>query len=301
MKQKFMKGFSMNNGFYPALGTPLDADGNINKDSYAKQINAMIDSGASGLLCMGSMGNMSSIKDDIYPDVAETCAEVNAGRLPLMIGVMDNSVARVMDRVYALGDISIDGVVATTPFYYKSTDQQIVNFFTMLAAESYYPIYIYDLSVVTQSPITENILLTLMGDENIAGIKTANYDMLQKVITDGNVPEGFEIFFSGLDIFDKAQQTGITKNLDGMFTATPVNSKLMYDCAAKKDYKGVSEYLAKIVKLRDEFVKSSVFTAYSYAMNLLGMPGLYQPDYHGRVDGDAIDGIKNCMEEIGEL
>ncbi len=291
----------MKNGFYPALGTPLDTEGNINNESYIKQINAMIDSGASGLLCMGSMGNMSSIKDDIYPNVAEVCVEANAGRLPLMVGVMDNSVARVMDRIYSLGDLVIDGIVATTPFYYKSTEQQIVNFFTMLAAESYYPVYIYDLSVVTQSPITENVLLTLMGDENIAGIKTANYDMLQKVISDGNVPKGFEILFSGLDIFDKAQQEGITKNLDGMFTATPANSKFMYDCAANKDYKGVSEYLTKIVKLRNEFVKSSVFTAYSYAMNLLGMPGLYQPDYHGRVEGDAMEGIKNCMEEIGEL
>lgn len=298
---KHMKGSKMKDGFFPALGTPLDADGNLAKDSYKKQIESMIDSGASGLLCMGSMGNMSSIKDLVYPDVAELCVDINAGRLPVMVGVMDNSVARVTDRIFSLGELEINGVVATTPYYYKSTDRQIINFYTMLAAESYYPVYIYDLPVVTQSPITPDVLLTLMDDRNIAGIKTANYDMLNKVISEGTVPDGFEILFSGLDIFDKAQQNGITKNLDGMFTATPVNSKLMYECAAKKDFKGVSEYLAKIVKLRDEFVKSSVFTAYSYAMNLLGMPGLYQPDYHGRVEADAMEGIKARMKEIGEL
>ena len=291
----------MKDGFYPALGTPLDAEGNINKDSFAKQVETMIDAGASGLLCMGSMGNMTSIRDDIYPDVAETCIEANSGRLPVMVGVMDNSVARVMDRIYALGDLPIDGVVATTPYYYKSTDQQIVNFYTMLAAESYYPVYIYDLPVVTQSPVSTDVLMTLMGDENIAGIKTANYDMLQNVMKSGEVPENYEILLSGLDIFDKAQQNGITKNLDGMFTAAPANSKLMYKAAAERDYKEVSKYLDKIIRLRNEFVKSSVFTAYSYAMNLLGMPGLYQPDYHGRVDAKAMDGIKECLKEIGEL
>lgn len=291
----------MKDGFFPALGTPLDAEGNINNESFSKQIEIMTEAGASGLLCMGSMGNMSSIKDDVYPDVAETCVNANMGRLPVMVGVMDNSVARVMDRIYALGNLEIEGVVATTPFYYKSTDRQIVNFFTMLAAESYYPVYIYDLSVVTQSPITEDVLLMLMGDENIAGIKTANYDMLQSVISSGKVPEGFQILYSGLDTFDKAQQNGITKNLDGMFTSTPVNTKRMYECAAAKDHKGVSKYLTNIVKLRNEYVKSSVFTAYSYSMNLLGMPGLYQPDFHGRVETDATEGIKNCMVEIGEL
>lgn len=291
----------MKNGFFPALGTPLDHEGNVNKDSFAKQVDTMIASGASGLLCMGSMGNMISIKDDVYPDVADICVDANNGRIPVMVGVMDNSVARVMDRIYALGDLNIDGVVATTPYYYKSTDRQIVNFYTMLAAESYYPVYIYDLPVVTQSPITLDVLMTLMGDDNIAGIKTANYDMLQEVIESGEVPEGFEILFSGLDIFDKAQQTGIKKNLDGMFTATPYNSKLMYEAAEDKNYAKVSEYLERIVRLRNEFVKSSVFTAYSYAMNLLGMPGIYQPDYHGRVEQEAMDGIMNCMKDIGEL
>ena len=291
----------MKNGFYPALGTPLDAEGNLNKDSFEKQIDLMIESGASGVLCMGSMGNMSSIKDSVYPDVAEACVRTVNGRVPVMIGVMDNSVSRVMDRIYSLGELEVDGVVATPPFYYKSTDEQIFNFYKMLAAESYYPVYIYDLPVVTQSPVTGDVLASLMEDDNISGIKTANYDMLMRVISDGNIPEGFDILYSGLDTFDKAQDNGVKKNLDGMFTATPVNSKRMYECAAAGDNKGTSDCLEKIIRLRDEFIKSSVFTAYSYAMNLLGMPGLYQPDYHGRAEPSATAGIRACMQEIGEL
>lgn len=288
----------MKDGFFPALGTPLNAEGNLNKKSYTKQINLMIDAGASGVLCMGSMGNMSSIKDEVYPDVAETCVESVRGRVPLMVGVMDNSVARVMDRIYALGDLVIDGVVATTPFYYKSTDQQIFNFYSMLADESYYPVYLYDLAVVTQSPMTYDVLVELSEHPNIAGIKTANSDMLQKFMETGRE---FEILYSGLDTFDKALDNGIKKNLDGMFTSTPVNSRKMYECVAAGDSKGVKKHLANIVRLRDEYVKSSVFTAYSYSMNLLGMPGLYQPDYHGLVEADAKEGIEACMKEIGEL
>lgn len=290
----------MKDGFFPALGTPLDADGNLNADSYSKQIDMMIDSGASGILCMGSMGNMSSIRDEVYTEVAEACVRTAAGRVPVMVGVMDNSVARVMDRIYALGDLEIEGVVATTPFYYKSSDEQIYNFFSLLAAESYYPVYIYDLPSVTQSPVTYEVLAELMKEENIKGIKSANYDMLMQAVEAG-VPEGFEILFSGLDVFDKAIAGRLPKNLDGMFTVTPMNTQKMYEAAADGNSSAVTEYLGKIVKLRNEFLKSSVFTAYSYAMNLLGMPGLYQPDYHGFVASGAKEGIKDCMIEIGEL
>ena len=290
----------MKEGFFPALGTPLDADNRLNENSYGIQISRMIDAGASGLLCMGSMGNMSSIRDEEYPEVAEACVRAALGKVPVMVGVMDNSVSRVMDRIYSLGDLGIEGVVATTPFYYKCTDEQIYEFFMMLADESYYPLYIYDLPVVTQSPVSTDVLRELMKEDNIKGIKTANYDMITEVMGEG-VPDGFEILFSGLDIFDKAIFNGIRKNLDGMFTATPLNTGLMYKAARENNSDGVSEYLGKIVRLRDEFVKSSVFTAYSYAMNLLGMPGIYQPDYHGRVKAETTEGIRQCMKEIGEL
>ena len=46
----------MKYGFVPALGTPLDENGKLCKASYTAQINRMIDAGAVGILCMGSMG-----------------------------------------------------------------------------------------------------------------------------------------------------------------------------------------------------------------------------------------------------
>ena len=40
----------MKYGFVPALGTPLDANGNLCKESYAKQIERMLEAGAVGIL-----------------------------------------------------------------------------------------------------------------------------------------------------------------------------------------------------------------------------------------------------------
>ena len=48
-------------GFYTALGTPVDNDGNIVAESLKKEIDMQIDAGASGLLLMGSMGMEASI------------------------------------------------------------------------------------------------------------------------------------------------------------------------------------------------------------------------------------------------
>ncbi|MFO7612662.1 MAG: dihydrodipicolinate synthase family protein, partial [Clostridia bacterium] len=223
------------------------------------------------------------------------------GRVPVMAGVMDNSVARVMDRIYSFGDIEVEGVVATTPFYYKSSPEQIVSFFEKLASESYYPVYIYDLPSVTQSPLDAISLGALVGHGNIAGIKSANYELLKSFKDEGRFRKGFEVLFSGLDIFDKAIQNGLGKNLDGMFTCMPKNTKSMYRCAGTGDYPGVSAHLANIVRMRDEFVKGSVFSAYSHAMELLGMPGEYQPDYHVSANESVRQKIFECLKETGEI
>ena len=46
----------LRNGFYTALGTPLDDSGRIIVKSLRKEIDQQIEAGASGLLLMGSMG-----------------------------------------------------------------------------------------------------------------------------------------------------------------------------------------------------------------------------------------------------
>lgn len=55
----------MKSGFIPALGTPLDENGNLCIESYKKQIEDQINAGASAILCMGSMGIQPYIRTSV--------------------------------------------------------------------------------------------------------------------------------------------------------------------------------------------------------------------------------------------
>ena len=296
-----MSNTQMKDGFYPALGTPTGANGRLVRSSFEKEINLMIDAGAQGLLCMGSMGRMESIPDKEYPLIAKACYEITSKRVPLMTGVMDCSVSRVLDRIQALGNLDIEGVVTTVPFYSRLNERNAINFFSLLAKSSRYPVYIYDLPSVTQFAVTENMLYALMKQPNIKGIKTANLQLISVLMRNLNLREDFSVLYSGLDLFDVAIRSGVTKNLDGMFTCTPYNSKMMYDGSAAKDHNRVSEHLNNILKLRNILLKEDIFQAYSYSMGLLGCPGDYHPDYCSPVSEAAKEEIRNCMKEIGEI
>jgi 4-hydroxy-tetrahydrodipicolinate synthase len=288
-------------GFFPALGTPTDKDGKLMEPSYARQIDLMILSGAAGVLCMGSMGKMESIRNSEYPGIAEKCVDFVSGRIPVMVGVMDCSAARVHDRIEALGDIKIDGVVATVPFYSKVNAGGIINFFTQVADVSKHPLYIYDLPSVTQAPLTSSILEPLMKIRNIRGMKTANLNMILDLMRNNAVRDDFSILYSGLDSFDAAIQAGIKRNLDGMFACTPHNSKMMYEDIDKPDSRKISKYLNNILRLRNIFLKEDVLAAFSYAMELLGCPGNYHCDYAVPVSEKLKADIQKCMKDIEEI
>ncbi len=285
----------MKDGFYTALGTPLNKDGQLVEESFKKHIEMQITAKASGLLCMGSMGNMIGVKDSEYYNIAKTSEVQNKKRLPLMIGVMDNSIIRVLDRINTLENLDIHGVVATTPFYYRVNQTQIINFYNNIANQSKFPLYLYDLPGVTQSPINSNTVLKLMKNKNIKGIKSGNMNLISEIMRSNKLVDGFDLLYSGLDTFDIALEGGITKNLDGMFSCTPINSEKMYYG------NNPSKYLNKILTLRNIFIKHGVLNSFSYAMELLGMPGRYHEDYSLNITNEAKVEIKEFMERINEV
>lgn len=285
----------MNDGFYTALGTPLNEDGQLLSESFTNQINQQVKAGASGLLCMGSMGNMIGVREKDYVSIAKMSVKANLKRVPLMIGVMDNGINRVMDRVNAISHLDFDGIVATTPFYYMVNQSQIISFYTSIANQSPKPLYLYDLPGVTQSPITIDSVLTLMKHDNIKGIKSGNMNLISALMRHPYKQRDFDLLFSGLDTFDIALKGGIKKNLDGMFCCTPVNTRKMYYG------ENPSLYLNNILGLRNIFIKHGVLASFSYAMELLQLPGRYHEDYSSSITNQAKEEIKAFMQRINEV
>lgn len=290
----------LENGFYTALGTPLDEKGNLVEESLRKHIEQQIEAGASGLLLMGSMGIEAFVKNSTYADVAKVAVEQVGGRLPLFVGAMDTSIVKVLEKIEMIGTADIEGVVLTTPYYGSVNDEQALNWFTTIADKSPYPIYLYDLAVATKYKLTLGVMSKLIGHKNIKGIKTADWELIHAI--GRNYPDAdFVCLYSGLDSFDYANMMGIRKNLDGMFACTPKNGRKMYDCLLADDFKGARKYLDNILLLRDTMLKYRLMSCFTYCMNLLGCEGNFHQDYCLPVTEEGLLAIEEAMRKIGEI
>ena len=288
-------------GFYTALGTPLDENGDLIADSLAKHIEMQIQYGASGLLLMGSMGIEVFLKNSTWAEAVKVAVKANAGRLPLFVGAMDCSIAKVMEKINLLDGAKIDGIVLTTPFYSNMKPEQVVNFYTVIADRCPVPVFLYDLAVATKIKITRGMVDQLVKHPNIAGIKTADWELIHYV--ERTYPEaGFQCLYSGLDSFDYANMMGIDKNLDGMFACTPKNGRKLYDAINAGDYKAARKYLDNILLMRDAMASTrSLMVTFGYAMGLLGCPGNYYQDYCLPINDQEMKLAEDTMRKIGEI
>ena len=292
----------MKKGFVPALGTPLNKNGELVKESFQKQIKDQIEAGASGLLCMGSMGIEAFIRGDVYPEVAKAAVEAACGKVPVYVGAMDVSVARVRDRISELEELDIEGFVFTAPFYSTASRSEAMNFFRGIAALTKHKVLVYDLPVVSKMKITYDMVIELIKTvPNFGGIKSADLAMFRKLKLNPEVPEDFVMVYSGLDTFDIAYKWGIDKCLDGMLSCTPKNTGKMFELMNEGDYDAAAKCLDNILSLRDLFVANDLWPSFTYAMNLLGYDGTFHPDYESCVTETAKAAVLAEMQRIGEI
>ena len=292
----------MKYGFVPALGTPLDANGNLCKESYAAQIERMLEAGAVGLLSMGSMGQQAFISNDVCVEVAETAVKTAAGRVPVFVGAMDNSIKRAKARVASMEHLDVTAFVLTTPYYEVDTPEQVMTYIREVAKSTKHSIMLYDLPGVTNFKITYDMVCKMKKDiPNLLGIKSGDLVLHRKIRLNPELKD-LQTYFSNLDMFDIAFPWGIGSVLDGMLTCTPVNSKKLIEAMHAGDKAGAAEALDNITAFRDKmFGWGDFWPAYNAAMNLLGWEGLHAPDWATYAKPEMVALVKAEMQRIGEL
>jgi len=265
--------------FITALGTPLDEQGELLEDSFRKHINHQLEHGIDSFLVMGSMGAMVCLKRSAYVDCARAAADEVAGKVKVMVGVGDNSIEQTTERIDLLKGLPIDAVTATTPYYFPSTQSDLVYYFSAIADYSPFPLYLYDLPQITKVKIELETALKLSQHPNIFGAKCSHEAVYVRNLARLTADNDFEVIHGQLDLVDVFLSYGITVNVDGFFAVTAKWVQEIKEAFAVKDMESVSRIQQKITDLRQEFIDLGVFPTFTVAMNRLGFEGRFHPSH----------------------
>ena len=290
----------LGNGFFTALGTPLNDAGMVDEKSLRKEIDQQIGAGASGLLLMGTMGMLGCVPEKAYePCVAAACDQV-AGRVPLLVGAADNSLARVKDRLNVLSRFPVCATL-TPPYYFKMRDDKLVPFFRACAEMFNGPMFLYDHLPITKHKLNFEQVRELAEVPNMAGIKSADMKLIRALHEDGVEEKCGFTPISDISWFALAYGEGVTHYLDGLFACIPHSIREAQKLLAAGDIQTGKDAFDRIIAFRDALIAIDLWPAFSYAMNLLGCAGNFAPDYEGGLTEPEKEQVKELMRGMGEI
>lgn len=183
-----------------ALVTPFHEDKTVDFNGLEKLVNYQIDNGINYLVVLGTTGEPATLTKEEKEAVKSKVIEVNAGRLPLVLGIGGNNTAAVVEEIKQSDLSYFDAILSVSPYYNKPTQEGIYQHFKAVCEATEKPIILYNVPGRTASNMLPSTTLRIANDfKNAIAIKEAAGDMVQAMKIIQNKPKDF-LVISGDDM-----------------------------------------------------------------------------------------------------
>ena len=181
-----------------ALITPFNNDYSIDFDALSRIIEQQIAGGTNYFVMLGTTGESATLSSQEKSAVVSHIKKVNAGRLPLVLGVGGNNTSDVVEQLKSLDTDGLTAILSVSPYYNKPNQQGIIYHYTEVANASPLPVILYNVPGRTGSNMTASTQLELARHPNIVATKEASGNMEQVMMILKDKPADF-LVISGDD------------------------------------------------------------------------------------------------------
>jgi len=218
-------------GVFPAVTTQFRKDQSLDLDATARHIEILIDSGISGLIMLGSLGENTALEREEKRRVMEVAVKTSRGRVPVLSGVAECSTASACRYARAMEKLAADGLMVLPAMVYKSDPRETIAHFRAVARASGLPIICYNNPIAYGVDLTPEMFAQLADEKSLVAIKESSGNVRR--ITDlFNTLGNRYIIFNGVD--DLALESvllGADGWIAGVGLAFPRENQYLWDLA----------------------------------------------------------------------
>ncbi len=185
-------------GVFPACTTQLKRDQFLDLPATARHLEALIESGVSGLVMCGSLGENQTLEPDEKRAVVGCAVETARGRVPVLSGVAESSTAAAIRYVRDVAKLGASGVMLMPPMSYKGDPRETLAYFRTVAHGGGLPVMIYNNPISYGNDITPAMLVELADEPAFVALKESSGDP-RRITEIHNAIGGRYAVFTGVD------------------------------------------------------------------------------------------------------
>ena len=168
-------------GAATAIVTPFKANGEVDYDTFAKNIEFQIENKIDAIVVCGTTGEASTLTHEEHLDVIRYCVKCVNGRVPVVAGTGSNCTETAIYLSQEAEKAGVDGLLIVTPYYNKATQKGLYEHFKLIADAVKTPIILYNIPGRTGGVniLPETVVRLCTEVENIVGVKDATGNISQ--------------------------------------------------------------------------------------------------------------------------
>ncbi len=159
-------------GIFPAIITPMTAEGGLNEEAFRQVMEFNIQAGVQGFWVAGGTGESILLDDAENRRIAEIAADQSQGRIANIMHVGAPTTERAARLAEHAAKAGVEAICCVPPFFYTQSDKGVVEHYRVVAAAADLPFFVYNLPSATGVEITPELMAKIQeGVPQLAGLK----------------------------------------------------------------------------------------------------------------------------------
>lgn len=216
-------------GVFPAITTQLKKDQSLDLDATARHVEAMIDSGVTGIIFLGSLGENQALLPEEKRRVIEAMVGVVNGRVPVLSGVAESSTIGASACVRDMERLGVDGFMLMPSMLYKGDARETMAHFRAVAKVTGLPIMLYNNPISYANDLTPQLFDELSDVKNFVALKESSGDPRRITDLHNTVGDRYALFTGVDNLMLESAILGIDGWVAGSGIAFPAENQYLWD------------------------------------------------------------------------
>lgn len=216
-------------GVFPAATTQFREDLSIDMDATCAHLETMIESGVSGLVMLGSLGENVALTREEKREVVRAALRTANGRVPVLGSVAELNTAAAADWVRDLEELGAQGAMVMPAMAFRPDRDETKAHYLGVAKATSLPIMVYNNPISYHADVDGVMFAELAEQDNLVAIKESSGD--PRRITDifNAVGDRYAVFAGVDDLALECAALGAVGWVAGIGLAFPKENQKLWD------------------------------------------------------------------------
>jgi 4-hydroxy-tetrahydrodipicolinate synthase len=237
-------------GVIPAVTTNLKADLSVDHAAFAEHCRWMIESGCTGIVCCGSLGEAQTLSLEEKIAVVRTAVAAVDGRAPVALGVASLSTREAVALARAAEQAGAEGLMVLPPYVYSSDWREMKVYVGAIIAATKLSCMLYNNPPAYKTDFLPEQIAELAAEHaNLQAVKESSGDVRRVTAIRAAVGRRLTILVGMDDAIVEGIYAGAEGWIAGLVNAFPDESVLLFDLASRGDKARAAELYAWFLPL----------------------------------------------------